>query len=179
MEYDDPDWETETLSPRIFDVRHARQRRLLSVPRAQGFLFQNQHTSDLTDDQVIALGPTVGGGDRVKVRGAEAGDRLCLFGPPDPFSDQSFLGCRQPLDALDASIPVSPLTDWKPNIQVRSVTSTTLQISVTLSTPVSAFNVQFYPILCHTWRSYRLPWAPMSTNVHQLLSHLPPAVITA
>lgn len=134
-----------TMPPRFFDVRHAVSGLLKTVPHAQAFVFQDHGTVDLSDDQVLSMGSTLGDGDRVRLRGAAPGDRLCVFGPPDPVSGQLYAGCVESLTLLNTAIPVSPVSDWQPNIIARSITSTTLQVTVTLAVPTDTLHVQFFP----------------------------------
>ena len=146
----DPNIPAQAITPRFIDVRLASSGQLKSAPRAQAFLFHTrpssalEPTAVLTDDQVIALGSTLIGGDRFKLRGALPGDRLCLFGPPD-LSGVSYAGCIENLDDLDTSLFVRPLSDWEPTIAIQGVTSTTLQVTVTLAAAENALNMQFFP----------------------------------
>lgn len=152
-----------TLPPRVFDVRDSVSGVLTPAPRSQVFLFQlNGTVNDLTDDQVIPLGTTVGSLDRVKARGAAQGDRLCLFGPPDP-QGAALTGCLESLGPLSVSIPVSRVSDWQPVLEMQAVTSTTLQITATLSTPYAALNVQFFPAYGAPGEIAESVWTPMTT----------------
>ena len=143
----DPGGSTNTLPPRYFDVRDANAAdALIALPRARVYLFKTHSTSTTLDDRLIPLGATVGGGDRIKVRGAALNDRLCLISPYDLASGRAYLGCISALTASSASIPVRPVTGWQPAVLARSVTSTTLQITLTLaSAPPSTPWVQVLP----------------------------------
>ena len=68
----------ETFPSRNFDLRDAAGN-VASFRQAQAYLYKTRGTSELTDDAVIALGSTGLSSDRIKVRGAEEGDRLCIF----------------------------------------------------------------------------------------------------
>lgn len=153
-----------TLPPTFFDLRKATGE-LLAVPRAQGYLFQTQGTSALTDDSVVALGATVGGGDRVKVRGAAPGDRLCVFGPYNETTNVATMGCLPALQAGQRSVPVATVSNWQPLIVVNAVTSETWAITVTLKTSVSGLNVQVYPAYgAADGSAGTAPWAAMTVK---------------
>jgi len=153
-----------TLPPAFFDLRKATGE-LLAVPRAQGYLFQTQGTSALTDDSVVALGATVGGGDRVKVRGAAPGDRLCVFGPYNETTNVATMGCLPALQAGQRSVPVATVSSWQPLIVVNAVTSETWAITVTLKTSVSGLNVQVYPAYgAADGSAGTAPWAAMTVK---------------
>lgn len=153
----------ETLAPTFFDVRDSQTFDLLSVSRAQGYLFKTQGTGDGSDDQVIGLGSTVGDGDRVKVRGAEPGDRLCLFGPFDESTQSSYAGCIESLTENDRSIPVSEVADWQPHIIVTAITSRTMAITLTLPVSASDLYVQVCPAYGAPTSTIPVeaPWAAM------------------
>ena len=141
----DPGYPALSLAPRTIDVRLAATGQLQAVPRSQSFLFHTRGTPDLTDDQVLPMGSVLSGGDRFKLRGALPGDRLCIFGPPDPVSGLSFSGCINSLAALDASLFVQPVSGWQPVIAIQGVTTTTLQVTVNLPASESALSMQFFP----------------------------------
>lgn len=133
-----------SFAPAFFDLRKPTGE-LFAVPRAQGYLFKTGGTSDLTDDSVIALGATVGGGDRIKVRGAAAGDRLCVFGPYNETTQSAAMGCLPSLQAGQQSVPMTMADNWQPVIIVNAVTSETWAITATLKAAVSGLNMQLYP----------------------------------
>ncbi len=144
----EPTLPDDTLPSNFFDVRDAQTMELLSLRGAQAYLFKptfmNGNTL-LRDETLISLGSTVGDGDRIKVRGAEPGDRLCIFGEADPDDASSYAGCIEALTAQDRSILLDTVTGWQPDIMVQSVTSRTLAITVTLPISVSVLNVQVFP----------------------------------
>jgi hypothetical protein len=130
-----------TLSAHFFDLRNAQNNQLLVLPQAQGYLFKTQGTDSPADDRLIDLGTTSGQGDRIMVRGAEPGDRLCLFasGPP------SWVGCET-MTALDTTVLLDEATDWQPEITVTPVSSTTFNITVTQAlSPGDKLYVQLLP----------------------------------
>ncbi len=145
MEQVDPPAAAATLPPRFFDLRDAASRALLYLPRAQAYLFVVNDPADATDDQVIALGSALGDGDRIKVRGAHAGDRLCVLAPYDETTQAAYSGCIESLSALDRSILLAPAAQWQPDIVVQAVTSRTLAVTVTLPMSASALHIQVLP----------------------------------
>ncbi|MGB0384928.1 MAG: FG-GAP repeat domain-containing protein [Ardenticatenaceae bacterium] len=147
-----------TLSAKNYDLRNEESGALLALPRAQGYLFKTQATDDLTDDVVMPLGTSSANGDRIKVRGAEAADRLCVFG-----QDALWIGC-QALTSLTASVPMSEVSDWQPSIEVTPITSRTLIITATLSAPVNNLNVQVFPAHANplTPTITSAPWSAMT-----------------
>jgi len=165
LRWNDPTEPAPTLPASFFDLRDAATRDLLAVRKAQGYLFKTRKTSDPGDDGVFSLGATVGSGDRIKVRGAEPGDRLCLFGPYDETRQSAYLGCIESLTDRDRSVLLSPVSDWQPNLIVTAITSRTLAITVTLPVSITALNVQVFPTYGTTTRTLpvRSPWAAMTT----------------
>ncbi len=140
------------LRARNFDVRDGRPgdnyKDRLRLPAAQAYLIQSQGTPDETDDMIIQLGSPTGGGDRIKVRGAYPGDRLCLI---DSSVSTRFIGCDNDLESADVSILMAPLDDaWRPSLDVQAVTSRTVTISVTQAlSDGEELKVQVYPL--HYW----------------------------
>ena len=134
-----------TLPPRFFDLRDAATGALLRVPGAQAYLFQVNDPADPTDDRLVPLGAALGDGDRIKVRGANVGDRLCVFAPYDARTQAAPTGCIEALSALDRSVPLAPAAGWQPAITVQAVTSRTLAVTVTLPVNVAALHAQIFP----------------------------------
>jgi len=84
----------------------------------------------LHDDRfVVNLGSPFGGQNRVTARGAEPGDRLCVFDRPS-----AQFGCET-IDTGDDRLALRSDPTWNPIIQLTPVDSTTLFINLTL--PVS------------------------------------------
>ena len=87
---------------------------------ARAFLFSADGT------QIADLGEPAGSASQsqVTVRGAHAGDRLCVF-------DQAAtsLGCAS-LTVNIQPLPIAPRPDWQPDVIVTPVTSRTLTIEV-------------------------------------------------
>ncbi|MCB0047404.1 MAG: VCBS repeat-containing protein [Caldilineaceae bacterium] len=137
-----------TLDSRYFELRD-ESGAIARHPNAQVYLFQTQGTDDLADDLLIALGSPTAGGDRILVRGAKSGDRLCLYDFSDAFT--TYAGCRENLSGAEATLTVESLRDlgaalWAPQVAVSAVTTRTLHISVTQSLDDGAvLGVQVYP----------------------------------
>ena len=142
-----PQEERTAIAARNFDVRD-RDNERLRLPAAQAYLFQTQGTADPTDDMLVALGSPTGGGDRLKVRGAYPGDRLCLI---ESSTGQAYIGCDDNVQPGDVSLRVAPLAAaWQPEIAAQSVTSRTVQITVTQAlAPGEQAHVQLFPR--HYW----------------------------
>jgi hypothetical protein len=143
----EPDSPANTLPSRTLDVREQGASSIF-LPSAQGFLIQTQGNDDLSDDRIMALGNPLGGGDRLRVRGAETGDRFCLF---DYSGEVAYSGCETISDAsgnihLEA---VEDGLDWAPVIKVAYLTElgeyyvqVSQKLTVTQSFPLY---VQLYP----------------------------------
>ncbi|MCB9137552.1 MAG: VCBS repeat-containing protein [Caldilineaceae bacterium] len=142
------DGQRATLTSRYYELRNAAGE-ISRHPNAQTYLIQTQGTDDPTDDLLIALGSPTAGGDRIFVRGAKAGDRLCLYDFSD--ADTAYAGCRDSLSGAEATLTVEPLGDagpaqWAPQIDVRAVTTRTLHVTVTQSlNDAPTLGVQIYP----------------------------------
>ena len=146
--YPDPvDSNNKALPPAFtsvyYDIRSSGT--LQSIPGAQVYLFKTLGTDDLSDDTAILLGDTVGASDRIKVRGTEAGDRICVYGPYDRLSNSSWTGCKSVTNVSDRSISVTKVSGWHPSIKVESIASQTFRIWVDLAAPLAALNVQVFP----------------------------------
>ncbi|MCB8954432.1 MAG: VCBS repeat-containing protein [Ardenticatenales bacterium] len=118
------------LASRNFDIRtdDGRDGRL-RLPNAQAYLFHTNVLTDTTDDVLIPLGAPTGGGDRLKVRGAAPGDRVCVF---DNGLPQAYTGCIANITADTVAIRAAArAADWQPQILVRPVTSRTIALTVT------------------------------------------------
>lgn len=170
VRWNNPITPATTIAPAFFDLRKPSGD-LYAVPRAQGYLFQTRGTSDLTDDGVIALGATVGGGDRIKVRGALPGDRVCVFGPYNEATQSAAMGCVADMQAAIRSVPMVTVTGWQPAIIVNAATSETWSITVTLKTVVSGLNVQLYPAYGSPTgtQTTTAPWVAMTPTGNPLV----------
>ncbi|MBN1887877.1 MAG: VCBS repeat-containing protein [Thermoflexales bacterium] len=154
--------EANTLLPNFFDLRSAASGDLLAVRDAQAYLFKTGGTPAIADDSLVHLGSSVGGGDRVKLRGAEAGDRLCVLGPYGQGEGTAYAGCVEALSAQSRSVPLSPVVGWRPALVVQSVTSRTLAVTVTLAVSAADLQVQVFPAYgAPTATAVTAPAAPM------------------
>lgn len=115
------------LPARNFDLRNGNTGEVIQVRQAAAYLFKTQGTPQLEDDTILALGDTGAGSDRIKVRGATAGDRLCLIaGQSTPVQ----VGCET-LTANSTSVRLGAVPGWQPDLVVSPITSRTLLITVT------------------------------------------------
>ncbi|HSH01198.1 MAG TPA: VCBS repeat-containing protein, partial [Anaerolineae bacterium] len=133
---------TNTIPVRNFMLRDAATNQVVVRPQGRGYLLQTNNTpADLTDDALIPLGLTNAGGDRIKVRGAQPGDQLCLI---DTSTPTAYLGCED-VTPTSASVPVSTINGWQPAITIQSPTTETLAITVTQYISPANLNVQAIP----------------------------------
>jgi hypothetical protein len=105
-----------------------------ATSRAQAILIQNGRLLDLG-------GATL---DQLMARGAKPGDRLCLF---DLGVDR--LGCKDITAGDNQLLGIASHPEWRPDIEIRPVTSTTLQITLTVAADISAsvpVYAQLYPV---------------------------------
>ncbi|MCO5204024.1 MAG: VCBS repeat-containing protein [Anaerolineae bacterium] len=146
--------EATTLPAKTFDVRN-QLGNLQRVPTAQVYLIQTHGTEDVTDDTVMLLGNPLGGGDRVRVRGAAVGDRVCLF---DANRINAYNGCLDNLSAFDAALRVREtgayaledggyvrVNGWQPEIIFAPVATDTIRLTITQDTQGQPLHVQVYP----------------------------------
>ncbi len=144
------EFERVALRSRNYDIRNVETSQRLRLPNAQAYLFKTANTAVITDDVLIPLGNPTGGGDRLKVRGANAGDRLCVF-ENDGFN--AYTGCVHSLDATDAQVKMHKLSDqqvtWLRDISAQAITSHTVEVTVELSptlAPSQTLMVQLFPM---------------------------------
>jgi subtilisin-like proprotein convertase family protein len=95
--------------------------RYVAGDNARAFLFHDQRLTDLG-------GPTR---DQVHARGARPGDTLCVFDP-----SASYQGCRTVNVSGDA-VHMRALPHWLPEIELSSMTTDTLQITVRVTATAS------------------------------------------
>jgi hypothetical protein len=164
VEFVDPDGEAEALAAPYFGLVDQDGEDLVPSDNARGYLFKTQGTSDPTDDYVIALGEP--NRELLQARGAEPGDRLCVF---DPGSDTPSVGCLESVGSSESTFSVGEVPGWEPQITVNAITSATFQISVTLSQAESALSVQVLP-LTGTASAETAMLALSSTNYSQTIT---------
>ncbi|MCO5189254.1 MAG: FG-GAP-like repeat-containing protein [Anaerolineae bacterium] len=127
------------FADRNFDIRNSEQQRQ-RLPNAQVFLFKTYSPTIATDDVLIPLGTPTGGGDRIAVRGAEEGDRLCLFGA-------EYSGCIDEMSRNTVTIPVVKHDDeWHPEIGAQSDDGRTVAVTIDGATRDAAVCVQLFPM---------------------------------
>ena len=100
------------LPARYFDLRDAASGQRVNVAQGQGYLYQTQNTADLHDDRVIPLGST-SRADRLRVRGASPGDRVCVY---DDRHNPPRWDCEDPVSATSSTLKLKEVAGWAPNI---------------------------------------------------------------
>ncbi|KAA3660315.1 MAG: hypothetical protein DWQ04_19770 [Chloroflexi bacterium] len=105
---------------------------------AQAYLYKTANTPDVTDDDVIALGGS--NRDLIQARGAEPGDRLCVYGV-----NPTRIGCH-PVGMQEQPFTVSTVSDWPPQIVATAENSRTFVIEVSNLSNVDSLGVQIYPV---------------------------------
>lgn len=133
IEVIDPGTALRALDTPFFSLREGLDRLFVASGAGQGYLFKKQDTPELTDDYVLALGSPVG--DQMHARGAEPGDRLCVF---DRQRSPVRIGCAT-VTEFEGTFQMVPVPDWQPQIEVSPVTTDTLAITVTQSIDGSLF----------------------------------------
>ena len=152
-------WEDTPLpfTVRNFDIRNTKQERL-RLPDSQAYLIKTQGThfdptnpesvAYLEDDIWIALGSPTGGGDRLKVRGATDGDKVCVIDSSQP---QTFSGCIPAINANTVAIATAPIhpdfPTWQPKIiaSANNANSVTIEVEQPLLQN-EVLMVQLYPL---------------------------------
>ncbi|MGB0385943.1 MAG: FG-GAP-like repeat-containing protein, partial [Ardenticatenaceae bacterium] len=137
----EPDTPANTLADPFFYLTDKDGVRLeLAIGQAQGYLFKTRGTEELTDDIVIAIG--VPFAEQIQARGAEAGDRLCVF---DYSHTPHRLGCLDPITQGSTNLPLHEVPGWEPQITLNPVTSRTLSITVTQAITSGDLYAQILP----------------------------------
>ncbi len=111
----DPSSPSSVLPSRNFDLRSDDGARL-SLSQGQAYLVERYGTNSLVDDRIMALGPIVRS-DRVRVRGAREGDRVCAY---DDSHQPPLWGCEQ-IRPWSASVTLRQWSGWRPSLQVAPV----------------------------------------------------------
>ncbi len=123
-----PSVPAETLPARNFDLRAYGTEERLVVDQGRALLFQTQGTKKTPeDDTLIDLGST-GRSDSIKVRGAQMGDRVCVF---DAAVDPPRVGCNSDITVANPLISLDTAKDWGPNIAVQALSLPRLVLTVT------------------------------------------------
>jgi hypothetical protein len=124
---------TQTLPSPYFSLLKAEGGSYAATTRAQNILIQ--------DGRLIDLGGVPL--DQLLARGAQPGDRLCMF-------DLSVnrLGCKNITTDDNQVLTIASHPEWQPDILIHPVTSTTLQITITVAGAIPqsvAVYAQLYP----------------------------------
>ncbi|MGB0385898.1 MAG: FG-GAP-like repeat-containing protein, partial [Ardenticatenaceae bacterium] len=136
----EPETPSTTLIDPFFNLTDEHTNRLsLPFGQAQGYLFKRRGTADITDDYVRLVGSPIV--DMLRVRGVEAGDRLCLF---DYSHTPRRLGCVEQISASSTNLSLHEVPGWQPQITVHPVTSRTVAITVTQAITSGDLNVQLF-----------------------------------
>ncbi|MCI0395709.1 MAG: FG-GAP-like repeat-containing protein, partial [Chloroflexi bacterium] len=144
INFEEPADEATALAAPFFSLRDTSGEAIFVADgQGQGYLFKNWDTAALTDDYVLALGAPVG--DQMNARGAEPGDRLCIY---DFSQATTRLGCTT-VGTVEGSVTLYPLDGWEPAVQLspQVVTTTvgpfttTLGLVVTVSQEITTGNL--------------------------------------
>ncbi len=107
---------------------------------AHAYLIKKNDLGTLLDDVIIPVGTP--NGPLIQARGATEHDRFCVFANAQ---QDARIGCIEDLSSYTTTLSLTQVPDWLPQIVVRTVSSTTLTISVTQSVPSNQLYVQVYP----------------------------------
>ena len=132
--------ETNTLATPFFGLLDDSGAPLVfGESEAQAYLFKIDSTQSITTyDDVIALGSP--NRDLVEARGAEPGDRLCVYG-----TEPTRIGCHI-VGNQESPFPVDDVTDWPPQIVATAENSRTFVVEVSNLANVNSLGVQIYPV---------------------------------
>lgn len=130
----------QPVAARNYDLRD-ESGSVTVLRQAQAYVLQGQGTATPTDDALLYLGTTGVGSDRIMVRGAVAGDKVCVI---DNAGELVRAGCET-VTAQSTSIQVRAMAGWRPEIQLSPVTSATFQITVTQAGVVGQLFAQLLP----------------------------------
>ncbi len=137
VEVRDPLTPTATLPDPTFFVDYVGGVAASSAARA--FLLRDVYASVDGHDQVLDLGSPLAGQNRVLARGAQPGDRLCVF---DPVRHQ--YGCEA-VEQGDDRLMLERDESWQALIQLRPVTTQTFAIQVGGLTGTLDLRARLYP----------------------------------
>ncbi|MGD9101421.1 MAG: hypothetical protein PVF45_13150, partial [Anaerolineae bacterium] len=117
----DPITPTDTLQDPTFYLDYAQGQ--VSSSKARAFILRDEYERE-GYDYIIDVGSPVGGQNRLLARGAQPGDRLCVFD-----SARRQYGCE--VIALgDERLTLERDETWTPIVQISPVTSRTLTVQV-------------------------------------------------
>ncbi|MCB0133272.1 MAG: hypothetical protein KDD78_20555, partial [Caldilineaceae bacterium] len=132
----EPEGGPNLFAARRYDLRDA-DGDLLPLYQGQAYLYVMKPAATADSEQTVAdiipLGSTGNLRDSMVVRGAKAGDRLCVFSAgAEPYS-----GCTEIRDGT-ASVTLRPTLNWAPKIDVAPRAATTsIGLTVTMDAPVA------------------------------------------
>ncbi|MFN8440658.1 MAG: VCBS repeat-containing protein [Caldilineaceae bacterium] len=132
--------QAQPVAARNYDLRDENGT-VTVLRQAQAYLLQSHGTPTTSDDALLYLGSTGVGSDRIMVRGALAGDKVCVI---DNASTSWRAGCET-VTPQSTSIRLRSVPGWQPDIQISPVTSTTFQLTVTQANQVGQLSVQLLP----------------------------------
>jgi len=126
--------EPDTLDVPSFDLTLKSSGRYAANGKASAFLLQGDRLVDLGAPRL----------DRVQAWNArpDKGDRLCVY---DLAGETPLVGC-EPITGGDTALELAERSDWRPEIAVSAITSTTIAVTLTVESdaelPLSA---RIYP----------------------------------
>ncbi len=101
----------------------------MRVSQGRAYLFKKNGSKDPQEWALIDLG-SVSNSDRIKVRGADVKDRLCVI---EIGGEKSLGGCVENLQNYNSSIRLRTVEGWKPEIQVEPVYTLDMSIDINIS----------------------------------------------
>ncbi|MEM7802914.1 MAG: PT domain-containing protein, partial [Chloroflexota bacterium] len=139
---------SRTLPARNYIVRDklSSSDEILRLPNAQVYLIKTLSPDLAEDDRLIILGSPTGGGNRIRVRGTEAGDRICLIDSSDP--SEPYQGCSE-ISSDDITIEVEKISNlWNPEITASSNNGREVKIIINqlLNCDSDRMMAQVYPL---------------------------------
>ena len=120
--------EAKALAAPFFPLRDENDDPIRFDSGGSGYLIRNADTPSPLDDYIISLGTPIG--DQMQARGAEPGDRLCVF---DFNQATTRFGC-QDVAETESEITLNEVADWQPQIDISAlaITDTSQAVSYTI-----------------------------------------------
>jgi hypothetical protein len=113
----------------------------VSSSEAQGVLLRSEDGNPSDYETILDVGSPVGGQNRLLARGAQPGDRLCVFDPP-----RRQFGCEG-ISLGDERLKLERDESWTPLIQLSPVNSTTFTLQVETLPSGLTLKARLYPDL--------------------------------
>jgi hypothetical protein len=127
VEFIEPVTSSNTLAAPVFNlVDSSGNPAPIANGQGQAYLFKTNGNSDSADDYVTRLGSPIG--DLVLARGAEPGDRLCVY---DFSQDPLRLGCLESVSDTAEAVTLNELPGWMPAITVSKINTDTFVVTAT------------------------------------------------